>query len=205
MKTINYLRSYGYKETLTKIFYKFLPIHKYLLFLIFGFDKWHLSSFYERKYAIDIVKYINNNYKNPKIAEIGCGLCDILSRIKSSNRYGYDNDQKVLRANKFYLYFKNINFNNLNFLEDEIFEKEFDLIILCNWIHEIDSKTLKTKINNLYDNNIKKKGKIIIDIVMDSKYLFNHDINELFSNSFFEKKIIGQYRFGRKIFEITKK
>ena len=193
MKTINYLKSYGYKETLTKIFYKFLPIHKYLLYLIYGFDKWHLSSFYERKYAIDIVKYINNNYKNPKIAEIGCGLSDILSRIKSSNRYGYD--QKVLKANKFYLYFKKINFIKLNFLVDEMIEKEFDLIILCNWIHEIDSQTLKTKINNLEEilllmagrsNHINKiilpsinKGKIVIsDRFVDSTLVYQGFVNK---------------------------
>src|SRR6185295_5234755 len=78
-------------------------VFRLLLYFYFRFDKWHINTLYERKYANDIVRYLNARpaMKRNSIAEIGCGLGDLLRNLKFLNRTGYDIDLNALRAARF--------------------------------------------------------------------------------------------------------
>ena len=55
----------------------------------FGLSKWHLASAENKPYIKDIVAFVNTlHYQS--VCELGCGLGDILSRLKMPEKYGFD-------------------------------------------------------------------------------------------------------------------
>src|SRR6476661_7699197 len=66
--------------------------------LIYRFDKWHVSSIDQRKYAQDIIFYCNKKDDKHSFVEIGCGLGDILRNVKYKTKKGLDADANVLKA-----------------------------------------------------------------------------------------------------------
>ena len=195
------------KKLVRKAFALLKRFFRFLLYLYFGFDKWHLSTLYEKKYAKGITSYLNSkpNAKNNTVIEIGCGLGDIVRNLNSIHKTGYDMDVNVLKAAHFLsrITFKKTDFKWFKFPESNLGEKT-DVIILVNWIHHIESPILKSKLEEYFKLNLNAGGCIILDTVQDKEYRFNHNINYLAKdlNATFTK--LGDYERQRQVWAINK-
>ena len=144
--------------------YPFLQIVQIWL----GYDRWHNTPFFIRPYAKKIVEYLNKKDTKNSVVEIGCGTGDILRRLLYNEKFGLDIDRKVLKGLDFFSVFlnKRTKIKTLVFdFEKEELEGQYDIIILCNWIHGISPELLKEKINKMFDSNLKLNGEIIVDVI----------------------------------------
>lgn len=64
----------------------------------YGFDDWHVNSPFHWKPYKQIVVDTASGLEPSTVVEIGCGLGDIVSRVKADQRLGLDRDHKVIRA-----------------------------------------------------------------------------------------------------------
>lgn len=177
-----------------------------ILQFFFKFDKWHISSLDQRKYAVDIISYCNTRNKKDFFAEIGCGLGDIIRNVDFKIKKGYDIDNKVLKAAKFISSLKNkrnIIYEVFNF-PDTPLNGTFDMIILVNWIHHIEPAVLKNKLSEYFSNNLSVSGEIIIDTVQDKAYRYNHQVTYLIEDLNCSLISIGKYAREREVWVIKK-
>lgn len=172
----------------------------------FGFDRWHVFTLTEKKYAKDIISYCNKRYTRHSFVEIGCGLGDIVRYVKYDERYGFDAEERVLKAANFLNKItggKKIHFSVFNFPGSALTGK-YDVILMVNWIHHIEPLILKSKIEEYFNHYLNDGGVIIIDTVQDSEYKFNHDINYLTKDIKTDLKKLGDYERQRQIWLIKK-
>ena len=172
----------------------------------FGFEKWHISSLDQRQYALDVISHANSRSVRRRCVEIGCGLGDIIRNVRYEQRFGFDLDEKVLNAPRFLSRLnkqENLTYGVFRFPEDEL-QGHFDLIIMVNWIHHIETSTLSKKLNDYFNNNLSTGGEIIIDTVQDPAYEFNHDVNILINELNCSLIKIGSYPRQRDIWAIKK-
>lgn len=166
----------------------------------YNFDKWHINPIELRPYAQECVKEVNNIIKKEKLNsayEIGCGLGEILHNIKAPIKIGYDIDKRVLIAGS--KKYKEIKFNCGSF--KDIINRNIDILITINFIHEIKTRDLKQYYRKLTkDNNIKY---IVVDSV---DYKYYHNFSKIFpknyklffkSKEFENKRRIHIYSFCR--------
>jgi SAM-dependent methyltransferase len=192
---------------------KALALHgrfwRYLLHLCFGFDKWHIVSLYDRKYATDIIRFLNSKDERNRnsVAEIGCGLGDVLRKVRYKKKTGYDMDANVLRAATFLsraTFKSGINYKLFRFPESQLTGK-VDTLILVNWIHHVSPLILKKNIEEYFHNHLSTEGEIVVDTVQDKDYEINHSIDFLVSNLHCHVIKIGDDIKMREIFAIRKK
>ena len=184
-------------------------IPRRILRFFFNFDRWHLSISTERAYVVDLIIYLNAlpEATRVSVAEIGCGLGDIIGNIKFKNKLGYDRELNVIKAAGF---ISKIKFNNIKFAEfsfpESTLSGEYNMIIIVNWIHSIEPQILKDAIHKYYTENLLSGGNIIVDTVQASNYKFNHKISYLTSDlPSCEIQKIGDYENQREVFAIIKK
>ena len=173
---------------------------------IFKFDKWHLYTLIERKYAQEIIQFSNRKSIRNKFAEIGCGLGDIIKKVNYTEVYGFDSDENILRAArllKVILFKRNIYFQQFKFPESQL-KSSYDVIVMVNWIHHIEANVLKSKINQFFEYNLNNEGFIILDTVKHKDYKFNHDIDFLSSNLNCNIIKLGEYERQRQVWAICK-
>lgn len=179
---------------------------KWILQKIFGFDKWHITSLSQRKYAIDIIGFSNNLPVRNSACEIGCGLGDIIRNLHFKRRIGLDIDLSALKAAAFISKFSGqtaVDYSLFEFPEERL-KESFDVIVMVNWIHHIQPIKLKEKLSEFFQNNLNDKGVLIIDTVQDESYEFNHDINFLTNTLNCEIVRIGEYARRRETWAIKK-
>lgn len=63
----------------------------------YHFDNWHISPYELRKYLQATVDYINSKDAQV-VVDIGCGLGEMLRRIKAADRVGMDVHEETIRA-----------------------------------------------------------------------------------------------------------
>jgi 2-polyprenyl-3-methyl-5-hydroxy-6-metoxy-1,4-benzoquinol methylase len=173
---------------------------------IFQFDAWHVFTLTERKYARDIIAFCNNKKWRRSFVEIGCGLGDIIRNVRYENKFGYDNDKKVLNAAAFLDRFSkgvSTNFSQFQF-PDTVLERKHDVIVMVNWVHHIPSSLLKSKIQQYIRDNLLDEGLIIIDTVQDKDYKYNHDIEFLADGIGATYTRLGDYERMREIWILQK-
>lgn len=185
-----------------KIFTSLLLIPKYTLWVIFKFDFWHVTLARARKYPSDIADYLNSQRLN-SLCEIGCGLGDISMKVKANKKLGIDISHAVISAARVYsiLKMKKLTFQVLDPFSENL-EGNFDAIIIVNWIHNIAPKQLKKLLENLCNKNLRKDGRLILDIVDNKEYRNNHDIKYLTSDIDCEIEEVSNYQMGRRIYSV---
>jgi len=63
----------------------------------YGFNSWHISPYELREYAQVVAKYVSEQDCEDKlVVDVGCGMGEVISNIKQSNRFGYDLDDVVI-------------------------------------------------------------------------------------------------------------
>lgn len=112
---------------------------------IFKFPaSWHPPTSM-RQYRITVAGIVND-LKPDVVCEVGCGLCSILSRINSPNRYGYDIDPGVIRAARLLRSSAlSLQVGGLS----AVALKQIDVLILVNWIHEVSPRDLEMELSRL--------------------------------------------------------
>jgi hypothetical protein len=175
-----------------------------LLYYIFKFDKWHIAPLNFKPYVSDVILFLNQKNKKESVVEIGCGLGDMLRNLNFKNKIGFDISENVIRAASFLnIFYPEANFSKFDFLSDKLTGKH-DVIILINWIHDIEPEYLRSKIEYYILHNLEIGGCVILDTLLESGYTFNHDINYLIRNINCDLITIGKFEHKRTVWAITK-
>jgi SAM-dependent methyltransferase len=155
-------------------------LDRYLLRQAFGFDIWHVNRLSDRPYARAVISYLNALPADHRgsVVEIGCGLGDIIRRLRFRHRLGLDADRAVLRAGRLLASTRlrtGLTFGEFVFPWDRLTGR-FDAIIMVNWPHLFDADTVRSWITDCLREHLTPDGILIIDTVADPAYRFNHAI-----------------------------
>ena len=123
--------------------YRFKTLPTYFLKKVFGFDDWHVYGSHIPDY-VEVVARLGNSLTNRNVCiEIGCGLGNILRRVRYHKKIGIDLDEGVINALKFfkkYFYYQKL--RNTEFItgsfEDIPDNLKIDLLIVVNWVHNLE-------------------------------------------------------------------
>jgi SAM-dependent methyltransferase len=190
-----------------KILLRCYRFPRYLLVKKNKLGDFHISTERDKKYVTAIKKHLNQRAKRDNVIEIGVGLGDILLDLEFKYLVGADKNQNVINAITFISKFKKKGKKNFSFIKLD-FEKQFiegiyDVVILVNWIHTIDSEILKKKLEFIYKNNLSDGGEIIFDVVTDqnnpSIYKYRHSPQFLNKNINSAIKSLGNFVISSKI------
>lgn len=179
--------------------------------LFFRFDKWHTSPLDNRQYACDVIRELDSRSNRGVVLELGCGLGDIIGKIKYKEKYFFDISISALRAAKFLQitsFKRTSNFYEVfDFLIDYLDEKvRLDAIILVNWIHAYEPQVLREKLSDMIKVNLRPNGMVVFDVIENNlNYKFNHSISELIDKDLFDIKMSKGHKFGRKLVYATLK
>ena len=192
---------------------------RYLLVKKYKLGNFHISTEHDKKYVAAIKEYLNRRTNRNSVIEIGVGLGDILLGLDFKNLVAADHKQQILDALKTRLFFrknnKNVFLKKIKFQTDSI-EGIYDVVILVNWVHTINSEIFKKKLESIYNNNLSDGGEIIFDVVTDKnnsgKYAYSHSPKFLNENICSIIISLGKYNIGpkssdlsRQIFSFVKK
>ncbi len=116
-------------------------IKLFVLQLVYKFNKWHTSAPYHcRPYKKQVVNLANSLHVDLCV-EVGCGLGDVISRVKSKCRFGFDIDEGAVAAAKYLhtnTYFYCANLQSADLIVSKVGKTCADaLLILVNWPHEL--------------------------------------------------------------------
>ncbi len=110
---------------------------RYFLRLFLPFDPWHRMPLAAKDYAVGIIEHLNSLPRNRRgrVADIGCGLGDILLNLAFEERLGLDSDPAVLKGAEIVrlTHFRGIaRFAVYSFPGDGL-DGVFDAVIMVNW------------------------------------------------------------------------
>ncbi len=179
-----------------------------LLRAVFGFNEWHIATYAGRPYAKSVVDELNALQQRDRVVEIGCGLGDILRRLRFEHKLGLDQDTRVLNAASFLARISNPGSGNTLFqraaFPDQQLVGKFDAIVLVNWIHHLAPEELREGLNRLFKDNLNSRGVLVFDVVANESYRFNHDWQYLTSELDCRTRLIGPFEYGRNIVFVQK-
>lgn len=150
-------------------------LYNHCLYQIFRFGEWHLIPYEDKEYAQDIVqqlnKYLEGINEDGYIVEVGCGLGDIIKRIKWDKKAGYDVSANVLKAARFIC--RDVLYETGSF--EKVHQKYINCFIMVNFIHGIRPEALKAEIQELLKKS--QVNMFVIDRLINIKntpYKFSH-------------------------------
>ena len=182
---------------------KFLKI---ILSFVFRFDYWHSSPRENRDYILFSNKIIKLKKNKDYIADIGCGLGEVTYNIKNSYIDFYDSSSNIIRFLKITKFFqKKNNFYLFDFKEEQL-TKKYDVIVLLNFLHNIDEQFFLERLSNIYFKNLRRYGFLIFDIIDQNKnYKYNHKIKFFLEKNKIKRVFISnKMKFNRRIIIVIK-
>lgn len=147
---------------------------------IFRFDAWHAAAPYAcRAYKAQVVQLVDS-LKPDTVVEVGCGLGDILTRIRAARRFGIDADAKVLFAARFLhprgaQWIHGTTADVPSVMPDG---QRIDCLIMVNWIHALSPKELSELLLPLLPR-VRHLILDAIDLDGPQSYRFKHDFDFL--------------------------
>jgi SAM-dependent methyltransferase len=148
-----------------------------------GFDPWHAKSPYEcRGYKREVV-LLAENLGPQTVVEIGCGLGEIVSRVRDSRRFGFDIDARVVPAarelNGADCSFECAGLADVDTIRNTIGDAGADLLVMVNWPHSLPWPELASHTNWLAKALTLKY--LIIDTIAPGipGYPYHHSLAEL--------------------------
>lgn len=156
---------------------------------IYSFDDWHLEPINFKPYAEEIVlateRYVNRK-EIQSVVEVGCGLGDIISNIKTApskkcQKIGIDMESNVIKAAK--LLHPSITFQQGSF--NSCVNRDRVCLIMINFIHMIPKEELKEEIRSLLLTN--RVELVVFDTFQrnrNTEYLYSHCGEELLGEKY---------------------
>ena len=179
---------YSLQEYFLMFLYRFKRIPRYILAKFFKLKPFHTLHPGEKPYCSSIIRYVNQRSSRKDFLDIGSGLGDIARNVDYERVHCLEYKQEVIDAAVFlhrWFSFNKISFRvtKFNFHEDEV-EGRYDVIVLCNWTHNIPSDVFRSKIEGLYFNNLHQNGEIIYDLIskVTDHYPFSHKVDYINEN-----------------------
>jgi SAM-dependent methyltransferase len=181
---------------------------RFLLRLFLSFDPWHRMPLAAKDYALGIIGHLNSLPRNRRgqVADIGCGLGDILLNLAFEERLGLDSDPAVLKGAEIIrrTHFKGTaSFAVFSFPESRL-DGGFDAVIMVGWPHAFQPAPLKDGIARIFRDNVGPGGCLIIDTVSKVGYPHRHDAYFLLGDLGGTVELIGAYPCGRRLWKVTK-
>jgi hypothetical protein len=123
------------------------------LSVIFRGDKWHLRGFHTTNYkkvAVELAGAVPGRLD--VVAEVGCGLGDILNRVPARRRLGFDIDRAAIKWARFLQRFTGgeCEFDVGSFdalIRSEV--KDIDLVIMMGWFHYMPDDWIRDQMRAL--------------------------------------------------------
>ena len=127
-----------------------LAIRAHCLFLgalrmVYKFDRWHSTNPYcARPYKKTLVDLVNSLAPST-VVDVGCGLGDILWRVRAEERYGIDPDLGAIRAAPV-LHPGKIRWihGDSSVINSTLSGIKIDCLIMVGWIHGISPEQLSS-------------------------------------------------------------
>jgi SAM-dependent methyltransferase len=183
-------------------------VFRFLLRLFLPFDPWHRMPLAAKDYALGIIEHLNSLPRNRRgqVADIGCGLGDILLNLAFEERLGFDTDPAVLKGAEIIrrTHFKGkASFAVFSFPESRL-DGGFDAVIMVGWPHAFPPDPLKAGIARIFRDNVSPGGCLIIDTVSKIGYPYRHEAGFLLGDLGRTVEQIGAYPCGRRLWKVTK-
>jgi SAM-dependent methyltransferase len=174
---------------------------RFMLRLFLPFDPWHRMPLAAKDYAHGIIEHLNSLPRSHRgrVADIGCGLGDILLHLHFEDRLGLDKDPAVLRGAEIIRrthFGVKARFAVYSFPEG--LDGGFDALIMVNWPHEFPPDSLKDGIARIFRDNLNNGGILIIDTVSKIGYPYRHDAGFLLRELGGTIEQLGAYPYGRR-------
>jgi SAM-dependent methyltransferase len=181
---------------------------RFLLRLFLSFDPWHRMPLAAKDYALGSIEHLNSlpRSRRGRVADIGCGLGDILLNLAFEERLGLDSDPAVLKGAEIIrrTHFKGkASFAVFTFPESRL-EGGFDAVLMVDWPHAFQPDPLKDGIARIFRDNVGPGGCLIIDTVSKVGYPHRHDAYFLLGDLGGTVERIGAYPCGRRLWKVTK-
>lgn len=149
----------------------------------YGFDPWHAKSPYEcRGYKREVVQLAER--LNPRtVVEIGCGLGEIVSRVRDCRRFGFDIDARVVPAARelhgAVCRFERAGLSDVDTVRRKVGDTGGGLLIMVNWPHALPWPEVAAQVRRL--NQALSLKYMIIDTIDPGRpgYAHHHSVAEL--------------------------
>lgn len=173
-----------------------------VLFHKYGFDKWHVSPYEHRKYAIETGKYISR-FRPELMVDIGCGLGDLLRHTKlaqTGKGFGYDLSESAIKVARKLSKSEKLNFQKGSFASIH-FEKIIDYLTALNFMHGSPEEKWKQQFDILLKQN--KIHHIVVDVFPEAleKGQYKLDFSKILPPNYEKKQKMGPF-LGDKYIEI---
>jgi SAM-dependent methyltransferase len=177
-RTLEFLRRHGARRLasciLCKLSYRALQ-------RIYRFDPWHASAPYAcREYKVRAADLASST-QSRVVLDIGCGLGDIIGRVRAEKRWGVDKSAAAIAAARL-LFGGRVSFAiGSGFAADEIAkvvsDRPIDLVIMTGWAH-MELEKLVATIRSIQQNLSVRM--LLIDTVRPGmKGCFAHSVEDL--------------------------
>jgi SAM-dependent methyltransferase len=121
-----------------------------------------------------------NSLQPDTVVEVGCGIGDILSRVRARERIGFDIDSAVIRAARF-LHPGRVRWisGGVASVEKYILPgRRIDCLIMVNWIHNLSAEQLAACVLPI----LPRVGHVLVDSIdsdAPASFRFRHDFEFL--------------------------
>ena len=181
---------------------------RFLLRLFLPFDPWHRMPLAAKDYAVGIIEHLYSlpRDRRGRVADIGCGLGDILLNLAFEERLGLDSDPAVLRGAEIIrrTHFKGKARLAVCPFPEVRLDGGFDAMIMVNWPHALPPDPLKNGISRIFRDNLNNAGCLIIDTVSKKGYPYRHSSDFLLGDLGGRIAQVGSYPCGRRVWKVTK-
>lgn len=173
----------------------------------YRFARWHLSPIEHRKYAMDIVEAVQSlSAAGASIAEVGCGLGEILRKISVSGNppearlFGWDISPEVIAAAEALDKKNEITYSIGTF--DDVRDMKIDWLITVNFLHNISSGDLAEYYRKITEQNDIER--IVADTVSGSGYKYHHDLLNIMPDAYKLESQSNLYSAERRVMVFRK-
>ena len=181
-------------------------LDRYVLKWTFGFDIWHVNRLADRPYARALIAHLNGRpaSERGRVVEIGCGLGDIIRRLKYRERLGLDADAAVVRATTLLTMpqrLAGLRIRRFMFPADSLVGR-YDAIVMVNWPHQFEAPIVRQAVADYVRDHLQPGGALFIDTVQDPAYRYNHRIEDVTPDGCLATKI-GEFARRREVWTIS--